>query len=81
MDDATDAARLISKLRDDIQALEQASRQNAVVSLLRSVAVADVDSVTVSVEARTAANMTCGTSARSPAADSEIAFVEINDTT
>ena len=80
MDDATDAARLISKLRDDIRALEQASRQDAVVSLLRSVAVAEADSVTVSVEARSAANMSCGTSARSPAADSEIAFVETNDT-
>lgn len=82
MNDATDAARLISQLRDDIAALEQEQRQDAVVALLRAIEVADADSVTVEIEARAASNLTCladDGDARDPDGNEELAFTEIND--
>jgi len=79
MDDATDAARLLSELREDIAALEQRKQQDAALSLLRELAFSDVDNLSITVETRGAANLTCGDNSRAPPVDEEIAFSEVND--
>lgn len=80
MNDATDAARILAELRQDVSALQEQRDDDAVLNVLREIIETEVGDVDVQVTSGSAASLECSSTARSAPIDEQIAFSEVADT-